>query len=251
MVDAVVLAGGLNNGRLKKCSPARFEALITIGTRAMVDYVVHALQHCPRVGRIVVVGPAEELAFRFNSGAVNVVAARDGIIKNIEAGLECLPEAKRVLLVTSDIPLLTAGIVENFLNLCGAMDADLYYPVVSRSAVERRFASARRTYVALKEGVFTGGNLFLVNPAAFACCVGKGEQLIDLRKSPLKLSRLLGGGFMLKFLFRFLTIGEVQEKVSQLLGIKGVAVISNDPEIGVDVDKPGDLDLVTRILETA
>jgi len=248
MVDAVVLAGSLNDGPLKGCSPVLFEALIPIGEKVMVEYVVEALLDARNVGNIQVVGPASELAPRLAGERVKVTEATGGIMGNIETGLDQLAGAGRVLLATSDIPLLTPQAVDNFIELCGDMKADLYYPIIPRQVVEERFASTQRTYGSLREGVFTGGNLFLINPAVFKQCVDNGQKIIRLRKNPLGLCRLLGFIFVLKFLTRSLTLAEVQRKVAELLGIRGAAVISNYPEVGVDVDKPGDLELVLQVL---
>ncbi|MCL6635903.1 MAG: NTP transferase domain-containing protein, partial [Peptococcaceae bacterium] len=179
---------------------------------------------------------------------VAVVNSAGGIMENIEAGLKQLSGEKRVLLVTSDIPMLTPRAVDNFLDLCGNMSGDLYYPVIAKQVVERIFPSTRRTYVTLKEGVYTGGNLFLINPAVFKSCVENGRRIVSLRKSPLGLCRLLGAGFVLRFLLHSLTLAEAEKKVSQLLGIRGVVVVSEYPEVGVDVDKPGDLELVLKAM---
>ena len=72
--------------------------------------------------------------------------------------------------------------------------------------------------------------------------------MISLRKDPVGLCKTIGPGFILKFLLRRLTIREAEEKFSQLLGFKGVAVKCIYPEIGMDVDKPSDLDLVEQVL---
>jgi hypothetical protein len=59
----------------------------------------------------------------------------------------------------------------------------------------------------------------------------------------------LGVGFVIKFLLRLLTLAEAERKVSQLLGmIKGVVVISKYPEVGVDIDKPNDLELAYKAM---
>ncbi|HBC93835.1 MAG TPA: hypothetical protein DCZ10_13305 [Pelotomaculum sp.] len=249
MLDAVVLAGSSNDGPLRECSEARYEALIPIGGKIMVQYVVEALLGCPQVRRVVVVGPVAELSPFFNGEQVSVIGSRGGIMDNIEAGLKSCLEAGRVLLVTSDIPMLTTQAVNDFLELCGDMSGDLYYPIISKQVVENKFPTTRRTYVNLKEGVFTGGNLFLINPAVFKQCVENGQKIISLRKSPVGLCRLIGLGFVLKFLMRSLTIAEAEQKASQLLGrIKGIVVMSKYPEVGVDVDKPADLTLALRTL---
>lgn len=251
MVDAVVLAGSNNNGPLKDCSPVLYEALIPIGPKAMVEHVVEALLKARQIRQVLVIGPVAELTPLLSGERVTIANSAGGIMENIEAGLNRLSGESRVLLVTSDIPMLTSQAVDDFLDLCGDMAGDLYYPVISKQVVEERFPSTRRTYVTFKEGVFTGGNLFLINPAVFKRCVENGKKIISLRKSPLGLCKLLGFGFVIKFLLRSLTIAEAEKKVSQLLGmIRGVVVVSKYPEVGVDVDKPGDLELVLNTMGT-
>lgn len=250
MVDALVLAGSSNDGPLKECSPVHYEALIPIGTKTMVEHVVDALLKARQIRRVLVIGPVAELSPLLAGERISLAEPAGGIMENIEAGLDHLSGEKRVLLVTSDIPMLTSRAVENFLELCGDMSGDLYYPVIEKTVVEKKFPSTERTYVKLKEGVFTGGNLFLINPAVVKRCVENGQKIIALRKSPLRLCRLLGVGFVVKFLLRSLTLAEAEKKVSQLLGIKGVVVVSEFPEVGVDVDKPGDLELALKAIGT-
>lgn len=251
MIDALILAGSPNNGPLKDCSQARYEALITIGHKSMIEYVVDALSRCGLVNRIVVVGPREELAGVLSGYKVIVVDAAGSVTDNVVRGLKQIPDARRVLLSTSDIPLLTPQSIEDFIYQCQDQEADLYYPIVAKEVVESRFASSPRTYVNLREGMFTGGNVFLLNPAIVEECIPRGEQIIKARKSPFKLCRLVGMMFLLKFLTRSITLAEAQDKVSRLLGISGRVVISGYPEVGVDVDKPSDLELITRTLGTA
>lgn len=249
MVDAVVLAGSTNNGPLKECSQVSHEALIPIGNKTMVEHVVDALLQARKVKRVLIIGPVDDLSGLALDRRISTAASCGGILENIEAGLKKMPGEKRILLVTSDIPLLTPQAVDDFLRLCGDMSGDLYYPVIGKAVVESKYPGTRRTYVRLKEGTFTGGNLFLLNPAVYKKCVENGRKIINLRKSPIGLCRLLGLKFVVKFLMRSLTLREAEEKVSQLLGgIKGVVVISKHPEVGVDVDKPGDFELALKTI---
>lgn len=247
MVDAVVLAGSYNNNLLKECSPARYEALITIGSKTMVEYVVDALVRSRLIEQVVVAGPPEINAF-FPDGGVQVVEAGPTIMETIKLGLECLPGARRVLLVSCDVPLLTPQAIENFLELCEQQADDFYYPIIPREVVEKRFPMSKRTYVSFREGTFTGGNIFLINPEAFRRCFKKGEQLVNSRKSPFQMCRLVGFVFLIKFLLRIISLHEAHQKVCKFLGIKGRAVVCEYPEVGIDVDKPGDLALVCQAL---
>lgn len=251
MIDAMVLAGSLNEGALSECSPARYEALIPIGNKSMVEYVIEALLGSARVKRIVVVGPGAELAGRFSAHNVRFAMPGGSLVENVVCGLKLLPGAKQVLVLTSDIPLINPQAIDNFLNLCAGGQADLYYPIVPKDVVERRFACSKRTYVNLKEGFFTGGNIFLLNPDVVWRCIPRGQKLVNARKSPLKLCRLVGVMFLIRYLMRSVTLEKAQKKVSRLLGIDGQVVISMDPELGIDVDKPSDLEFVYKKLGIA
>lgn len=249
MVDALVLAGSPNSGPLHECSPALYEALIDISGKAMVTYVVEALMFSKTINRIVVVGP-RELTEVLPKEVLAVLTAGD-VLDNVTTGLQYLPDAKKVLMVTSDIPMLTSEAVENFLELCKEKIAELYYPIISKETVEKKYPQAKRTYVHLKEGRFTGGNLMLFEPSIIPGCMSKGRKLINARKHPLQLSHFLGIGFLLKFIFGQVRLVEAERRATGLLGIKGSVVISPYAEIGVDVDKPSDLALAFQQLKTS
>ncbi|MDH7478829.1 MAG: nucleotidyltransferase family protein [Syntrophomonadaceae bacterium] len=255
-VDAVVLAGGLNSGPLRDFAPAKSEALIPIGSRPMVEYVVNALKHTPEVNRIVVAGPLEELRRVFGeTGGVILAAGGGSAVETLRRGVEVLLGAglagesrPLALVVAADIPLITPEAISDFLRLCGQRPGEIYYPVVSREANERKYPGVKRTYVRLRDGCFTGGNLILVDTRIVERCALLAEEMVRRRKSPVALARLLGFKFLLKFLLRRLTLAEAEAKASELLGASGVAVVSSYAEVGVDVDKPSDLQLARRLL---
>ncbi|HHU31653.1 MAG: nucleotidyltransferase family protein [Zhaonellaceae bacterium] len=247
--DAVVLAGSPNRGRLRECSSVENEALIPIGNRVMLDYVVAALLKAKSVGRLVIVGPKIELQ-KLYGGNSRIMLAESGstVIDSLKAGIQVLKPQSHILVTTGDIPLLSQEAVDNFIAKCTDREVDVYYPIVPREINERQYPQVKRTYVNLKEGTFTGGNIFLVNPFKVDSCAEKGNQLVNLRKSPLALSRQIGLLFILKFLLKRLSLSEVELQFSKLLSIKGKAIVLDYPEIGIDVDKPSDLELVRKIL---
>lgn len=252
MIGALVLAGSPNDGLLRSCSNASYEALINIRGKLMVEYVVEALRLCERVQQIAIVGPKDALEPFFKESEREILVEHgESIIENVSRGLNSLSGNNKILLVTSDIPLITQQSIDNFLDLCSEEDADLYYPIVPREDVEKYYSGSMRTYVKLKEGVYTGGNIFLFKPAIVNECMPKGQKLVEARKSPLKLCRIVGFMFLIKFLMKNVSLKEAQRKVSRILGINGRVVISMYPEIGVDVDKPSDLIMVNEKLDLA
>jgi CTP:molybdopterin cytidylyltransferase MocA len=263
-VDVVVLAGG---GSLKDDScdsgdgdrqasagpaAAQNKALLPIGGRPMVDYVIQALKDCPVVANIVLAGDDSlKQTYGLESGLL-FAPSGDSPLGSLTSGAAVLGAhpgaADWVLACTGDIPFLTAGAVSDFIDRCNRREADFYYPINPRQAAESRFPGVRRTYAKLRDGVFTGGNLFLVRRSIVDDALPKAEDFIRLRKKPVALARLVGFGFLFAYVFGFMTLSLAERKVSALVGYRGAAVISGYAEIGVDVDKTSDLAMARRLL---
>lgn len=244
MYDAIILAGGENSKYLSKFSPQPYEAMIEIAGKPMVSFVAQALSASQNVDRIFVVGPVKELSRCDFPDNVFIVESGATIIETIKFGIKALGHQRKVLFVTADIPLLTAEAINDFLTQCAKVDADLYYPIVKREVNNKCYPGNKRTYVRLKEGTYTGGNIFLVNPAIVPQCTVVADRIIENRKNPFKLACILGWKFVFQFIFGTLSLIEVEKRVSELLGITGAVINSEYPELGIDVDKPSDLELV-------
>ncbi len=251
-VDAVILAGDGDGGFRAAFSPAGAapsKALLPIGPRLMVDYVMDALKSCPEIQKIVLVGPEELHGLYGEEPGLLLASAGASPLESFALGVAALAEGTPwVLACAGDIPFLTPAAVADFLNKCREREADFYYPIIPRETAESRFPGVRRTYARLQEGVFTGGNMFLVDRRILQACMEKAAEFIRLRKKPAALARLVGFGVLWKYLFGRLSVREAEQRVSELLGACGAAVITSYPEIGVDVDKPADLALARRLL---
>jgi len=244
-IDGIVLAGGSPGKGESLGVPT--EALLPVGGRPMVTWVLKALRESGFIERLVLVGPPELSGLAREEGVAWVLAGASAVESALN-GYRALEGSQWILLSTADLPLLTPEAIRDFLERCFKVEADLYYPIITRQSIEEKFKGARRTYVRLKEGTFTGGNLALMRADALTPCALKGEKLVKLRKSPLGLARQIGLLFILKFILGRLTLAEAERSFSRLLGVKGTAIITPYPEIGMDVDKPEDWELVCRIV---
>jgi len=244
MYDAIILAGGENNEPLGQFSSQSYEAMIEIDGKPMVTFVANALAATPQVEKIFVVGPVEQLSqCDFPTNTI-LVEGGNTISETIQLGMNALGHQRKVLVVTADIPLLTPLAIEDFLGQCRNEDVDLYYPIVSKEINNQYYPGNKRTYVRFTDGTYTGGNIFLVNPAIVPRCLVVAKELINNRKNPFKLCCILGWGFVLRFLIGTLSLSKVKERVAELLGVTGTIIQSPYPELGIDVDKPSDLELV-------
>lgn len=247
-MDAIILAGSLNDGPLKGCSSEDYEAMIKLRGRPMIRYVVDALLASRVVNRITISGPAA-LRNEFPEDSLLFTEPEGTVIDNAVKALGMVDTSGPVLISTCDIPLLTGKAVADFVRLAAGGEADFYYPIVSMDGVNRLFPDVKRTSVKLKEGTFTGGNLFIVNPSIISRSADKAQEFINYRKSPLKLSRLLGLKFVIKLLLNQLSIPELEQKVAEVFGIRVKAIITDFAEIGVDLDKPSDYEIISKYLD--
>lgn len=242
-MHAILLAGQPNRGLLRADHPQDYEAEIPVGGRPMADWILDALAAAPSVTSIGMVGPASLK----RDGVVLAPMAGD-MFGNILEGLSTAPEGTEyVLFVTGDIPWVTPQVIEAFLQAAPG-GVDVVYPVIPKEIAEARFPGTKRTYVRFREGVFTGGNLFVARSDAVPRLKERAEVLLAHRKSPVALARDVGLGLLLKLVTGRLTLPEAERRVGGLLGIRGRAVIFPHAEAGVDVDKPEDLLLAEREL---
>ncbi len=250
MLDAVVLAGGGKPEPLTEQEGVSNKAFIKIHNRPILSYVLDALQQASSINRILVVGPKEELKELAGVGHdFEAVAEQGSMLENLAAGFNLIEPEKPCLVVTGDIPLINAEVIEQFLTLCAPFEYDLYYPVLTRESCLERFPKTERTYVRLKEGHVTGGNIGLVRPVWFLKNRARLELFISYRKKPLKLLKILPLSLALKYLLKSLSVKDLEYHLSRLLFLKAQAVFCDCVEIAVDVDKISDLTMVKKIIQ--
>lgn len=247
-VDAVVLAGG--DGAVVDPS-VRFKGLLPIAGRPMVEWVTDALIAAETVAGVAVVVPsAEDLGSWVDKPDKLVVSDRE-FMDNVLAGVASFRSDRPVLIATGDLPMLTPGAIDDFVNASLDSGAEITYPLIPREDMEREFPGSERTFFKLRTGVFTGGNLGLAGPELTARNREMGQRLFDLRKSAFSMVRILGVAFAVKFLLGRLHPREVEAKLGELVGGSGAAIITHHASIGMDVDKPADVALVERLLAGA
>lgn len=250
--DAVILAGGENSSDLKKIAPYDNEALIIIGNYPMIYYVYRALRATPCIDKIVVSGPADALRTILpKEEKLFFVDGGDNAIESFAHAVDLLSDigiSPKVLAVPTDVPFITPEAIRDFLACCERSDADFYYPITRKEVNEKKYPGVVRTYVRLKDGVFTGGNLFLLRSAVIPVCLDIGHKLVQRRKNPLAMAKLFGFGLVWKYLTGSLSINIAEKRFFKVVGIRGKGIISPYAEVGVDVDKPEDLRLAQQYL---
>lgn len=253
-MDVIVMAGGRMGPEdpLYAMTGMTNKTLIPIAGKPMIQYVVDALAGSPKVEKFVLVGLTPEECPDLGV-PVAYVSSQAGIFDNVMAGIKKLrqikPDAELAIMSTADIPLLTTEMVDWFVETCTATDHDVYYTAVERSVMERRFVQSGRTFIPLRDGAYCGGDIFMARTDLIHSNQALIDKLMEARKSFLKQVRLLGLGFLIRFALRRLTVADAERRVSKTLNVRGRAIITPYAEMGMDVDKPHQLEIVRAELE--
>jgi molybdopterin-guanine dinucleotide biosynthesis protein A len=251
---AIITAGGRYdpNDPLLQPSGARHKALIPIAGKPLIMHVTQALADSGYVARVIVVGLEQEWDLELPL-PTTFVPAPGSILENIMVGLAELervaPGAERVLMCACDVPLVTGNMVRYLVDTALSTGADVCYTVVRRETMEARFPGSGRSFVHLLDGHFAGGDMNLLTPAIFEQNRALLDSLLGARKSALTQARLIGLRFLLKFLLRRLSIAEGERKAQSILGVPCRIIPVRYAELGMDVDKPHQLELVRAEME--
>lgn len=245
VVDVVLLAGAPAGPELSPAAPKMSRAMIPLGDKTMLQWVVDALRGANSIGRIIAVGDVAA------DGLDLVIEPGDNLIVNIRHGIKAASSGGVVLVVCSDIPMLSSEAVEDFLCRAPA-DVELAYPIIRKEDCAKH-PELKRTYLKTGDGEFTGGNMMLLSSEFVDRNYSAIQRAYEARKRPIQLACMIGLGVLVRLLVArifpgALRIFMLEKAAAKMLGGKVAAVVSAYPEIGEDVDKASDLNAVLEIL---
>jgi len=215
------------------------KALIEFGGQTILQRTIDALKASGRVGRTVVIGTPDVLASDAVKHADYTLEAGGSGPENILKGLRFLvgqPNAPaKVMIVTTDMPFLSAKVVQDFIDLC-PVDRDICVPLVTKADYQALFPNSSSTFVPLQDDVWTVGGAYVMDSKAFQNSLPHIEKVFANRKSKLGMAKLLGPVFLYKFLRKKLTVADIEGKIQGMLGCSGSAVLKSPPELAYDID---------------
>lgn len=232
----------------------------------MIDYVVSAISEGTRnreqgtgKDKIFVVGleKADESELNLSPVAYCLSPGGADMVDTLLKGIAALPaDSDRVLVVTADVPFLTAEAVRDFLGRATAYsEAEFLYSAVPAVVCRTKFPGMKRTTLRVAEGEFTGGNLVILAPSFLR----RNEAVIRAawgrRKSVTGLAKMLGAETILRLAFSrlapsVLPIAYLEKAVGRALGgVSARLIVSPYPEIAADCDRAEDMEYAERILK--
>ncbi len=225
--------------------------MLEIAGKPMIQWVLDALSDSKHVNQVVVVGLEKESGVTCTK-SLDFIPNQGSMLSNIMAGghriLTLNPGAKMLLSVSSDIPTITGAIVDWMAEEVMDGEYDVYYNYILRDAMESRFPGSKRTFTKFKGAEVCGGDLNAFQTHLLTADGAVWQELINARKNILKQAGIIGLDLLVKLFLRQLTIDEAAVKASKRLELKAIAVNCPYPEIGMDVDKPYQFELLQNDL---
>ncbi len=253
-MDAIVLAGGVPgpDSALYPDTKGKAKAMLEIGGKYMIQWVLDALDQADTIDNIVIVGCEDRQTEIHSKKIITFKPSTEDIILNFQRGADAVlehdPGAKSVAVVSSDIPLITVEGINWIINSSLASNEDLYYAVVEQRQMEKRFPDSSRSYVKLQDMNVCGGDLSVINLDLYKSREDFWRKIFEARKSYLHQARLIGFDILILLLLRRLTFNATVERVTRRLDITGKGLICPYPEIAMDIDKPHQLEIARREL---
>jgi hypothetical protein len=129
-------------------------------------------------------------------------------------------------------------------------DLDVYYHIIQREVMEKRYPGCKRTWTHLKDMEVCGGDM---NMGRLSLLLSDEtdiwEKITDARKSPMKQAALVGFDTAFLLLTGQLALQKAETNIMKRLHISGKAVVCPYAEVGMDVDKPHQLEIMREDLK--
>jgi GTP:adenosylcobinamide-phosphate guanylyltransferase len=250
-LDVVVLAGGPTDSVARQQPGAPNKAFVEIAGLTLVGRVLIALRESPAIGKIVVVAPTSVREHADLAVADELRPDGRYITESLRSGLADLAPDHPVLVVASDLPVLTPEAVSDFAERAQRLDADVIYGCVEKRTHIARFPDVPHTWARFRDGTYCGGGIVAVKPRVLARLELFIEQLGAARKHPFRLASLFGWDVLARYAAGRLTIAQAETRGSKILGAPARALVSAYPETAVNVDRVSDIALADRLVRAA
>lgn len=248
-IAAVVLAGGPPDEVSALMPGFPNKAFVPIVGVSLVARTIASLRSSALVGRIVVVAPvsAHDDPALIDSDERRADGAT--MTESLRSGLAERDQGELVLVVASDLPILSPAAIDEFVAIARSRNCDLAYSCLEKRTHQAAYPDVPHTWARLRDGSYCGGGLVAMRPRALDRLAIFLGRLGAARKSPLRLAGIFGFPTLVRYAVGQLSIADAERRGCALVGISVAAVVSTHAEIAVNVDRASDVAIAERIVK--
>lgn len=287
-MDCVILAGNRESYRAFSEKPNK--AFLEIQGRTILDLMLEQLVSVPAIDRLFLVGPKSQIEAHLAKldlarlgKPIQVFEQSSDLVNNIEEVIQATQvddhSDRYLLILPSDIPLLTHQELIQFIDQCNMDAYDMVSGVTTSKALSQFYPTSnlpgiRMAYFYFKEGAFRINNMHMVRPGALkyghyirkTYAMRYQKELINILKmiwgllgvawrnpdgiyiylgmSMARLLRERGFFRMAHFFSRQFTLERTSRSISKVLGTRFKIAITHYGGAAIDVDNESDYQAV-------
>ncbi len=245
-VSAIVVATPTADHHFDGVAPGGRKSLVPVIGRPAISHLADALNSSELVSRVVVVGDQAVLDAVPSAEGVSAASTEAG---SVVAGVRASEEAEWCLVMSGDMPLVTAEAVDDLLT--SAPESDVVYPITSQQDMEDLYPSRKTGYLRVKEGHYAGSSCLLVRGNVALRKEKQLAQVLEARRSPAALLSLVGPWTAVKLMAGAMSLRDLERFLSDALGLDCRVFITHYPELLFSLDTPEDVSTAREQLEGA
>lgn len=256
-ISVIVFAGSHQNdpSPLLKAARVTNKALINIANKPIIYYVLDAINKSKLVKSIYLVGlnhqdlqvTIDKQIYFLPGNAMRF----DNLISTLNHlnSFEFPPE--HILIMPSDIPLITAEIIDQCILLMNIPETnkDGYVGIISKNVMENSFPNANKRYSRLKEGEYCGSDINAIRVRAILSNEILFRNLLENRKSRVRMILRVYPIFILRYIMGRLSINHIINLFKKKFDVDITHYLNPFAEAGMDLDYPEQLERFENLVK--
>lgn len=255
-MDVIITAGGIPKPShpLYEYTQGKPKALLDIGGKPMIQWVLDAVSEAKSLDEVAVVGLDGSVDLSCDK-PLTLIPNTGSMIGNIRAGLQSIleknPNAEYVMIVSSDIPLVTGEMFDWFIEQAKDTQHEYYMNMITRQVLEASFPGVKRRVNRVGKIEFRGApDISILQPKIVMQKNGAAERIEKARGKIWRQLNFIGFDTLFLLMLRLLDLDAFAKRLSEKHGVDLHPVICPYPEIAMDVDHPQHLEMMRKELST-
>lgn len=253
--NAVVLAGdrGLSDP-VATAAGVKGKAFAKLGNNTLIERVISALRQCDYIKNVYSVGPDQEYLVSYPAiqsflEQQNIYLSEPAFGPSASAFQGVMQsDFYPTLVVTCDLALLNAGVLEKFCEKMSNVDADFVACAIDYGEIHAKIPMLKKTQYKFGNQVVCFANVFAVLNSDGLKAIQFWQDVEKSRKKPIQLIRKIDWLSLVNYKLGRLSLEQVAARLSDKVGANLKIEFMNNPELAIDVDSAHDYQIMNAYL---